>query len=481
MYYVVTLGSPPQDQVVIIDTGSSDLYLDASSAQDCQQSGENSCRGGTFDPGSSSTYKVVAPAPAFNTSFGDGSTASGPYATDTFGIGDVSISNVQFGLATEVDSTTGYAIGLMGIGYSVIEATTKQYANVPEVLVDAGVINSRLYSVFLNDQRDISGSILFGGIDTSKFTGPLATLNFLPQINSAASSIGPGFVNQFVSVVTAVNATIGGKTHTITEGGSSDYAAYYGSDKGLPVLLDTGSSAWTVDAEFYRRHFAPVFDFVDSNGACSCAHATSGDFVSLEFGGKVHIKIPASEFIIPIYDIETKQPTMYDSKNQACAFLISPAPPTGQGFQVMGDAILRSMYLVYDLDNAQVSIAQASEDDAAKPNIVTVQAGPSGVAKAIPSVITASPNKYSIPPAVTTGSFSASTIASTIGTATGTAAVPFSARISGNGGVVATGVPDTTSTPNAAAGLHAPGADFAGLWTVGAAAGFAALGAALIL
>jgi hypothetical protein len=478
---IVTLGSPPQAQVVIVDTGSSDLYLDASSAEDCQQSGQNSCRGGSFDPSGSSTYKIVAPSPAFNTSFGDGSTASGPFASDTFGIGDVSITNVQFGLATEVTSTTGYAVGLMGIGYSLIESTISKYPNVPEVLVAAGVINSRLYSVFLNDQRDISGSILFGGIDTSKYTGNLATLNLLPQINSAASSNGPGYINQFVSVVTAVNATVGGKAHTITEGGSSDYGAYYGSDRGLPVLLDTGTSGWAVDAEFYQRHFAPVFDYVKSDGTCSCAHATSGDFLTLEMGGKVRIKVPASEFIIPIYDIHTKQPVMFDSNNQACAFMITPGEPTGEGFQPMGDAILRSMYLVYDLDNAQVSIAQASEDDSAKPNIVTVQAGPSGVAKAVPSVITTATNSYSIPGAITSGSFSASTMASTIGTATGTAAVPFEARISGNGGVIATNVPDTTSSPNAAAGLHVTGADFSGLWAVGAAAGFAALGAALIL
>jgi hypothetical protein len=435
--------------------------------------------GGTFNPSNSNTYKVVAPAPAFNTSFGDGSTASGPYATDTFGIGDVSIANVQFGLATEVDSTTGPAIGLMGLGYTSIEAAVTPYANVPDVLFDAGVINSRLYSVFLNDQRDISGSILFGGIDTSKYTGTLATLNLLPQINSAASS-SRGYINQFVSVVTAANATVGGKTTMITSGGSSDYNAYYGSDHGLPVLLDTGSSGWSVDSDFYQRHFAPVFPYV-KRGICSCAYATSGDYLTLEFGGKVRIKIPASEWIIPIYDVETKQPQMIDSKTQACAFMITPSSPTGEGFGVMGDAILRSMYLVYDLDNAQVSIAQASEDDSAKPNIVTVQAGPSGVAKAVSNVATAPANSYDIQSAITTGSFSASTLASTIGTATGTAAVPFSARISGNGGVIATGVPDTTSSPNAAAGLHVPGGDSSGLWVVSAAAGFAALGAALIL
>jgi len=150
----VTVGTPPQDQVVILDTGSSDLYFDASTAQACEGSGPYSCRGGTFNPRNSNTYNVVDPAPAFNTSFGDGSTAVGPFAEDVVGIGEVLVDNVQFGVAEEVNSTTGYAIGLMGLGYSENEATEHQYPNMPEVLRDSGVINSRLYSIFLNDEGE---------------------------------------------------------------------------------------------------------------------------------------------------------------------------------------------------------------------------------------------------------------------------------------------------------------------------------------
>lgn len=147
----MTVGTPPQDQVVILDTGSSDLYFDSSSAATCQGDGPNSCRGGTFDSSKSSSYKVVAQSPAFNTAFGDGSTASGPFAEDTVGIGDVSISGVEFGVADNVNSTTGYAVGLMGLGYSINEASKREYPNIPEVLAASGEIASRLYSVWLND------------------------------------------------------------------------------------------------------------------------------------------------------------------------------------------------------------------------------------------------------------------------------------------------------------------------------------------
>lgn len=148
--FTVSVGTPPQVQTVILDTGSSDTYLDARDATACETTGEYSCRGGTFNSGSSSTYKVTIPN-GFSTSFGDGSTATGDFATDVVQIGDVAIDNVQFGLASNVNSTTGFAVGLMGIGYSLNEASSTQYANMPEVLRDSGAINSRLYSVFLND------------------------------------------------------------------------------------------------------------------------------------------------------------------------------------------------------------------------------------------------------------------------------------------------------------------------------------------
>ncbi|KAK6426539.1 hypothetical protein LTR81_001120 [Elasticomyces elasticus] len=497
-YYAnVTVGTPPQPQVVILDTGSSDLYFDAATAPACTTPEDDpfGCRGGEFDSSKSDTYTIVDPSPAFNTSFGDGSTASGPFAEDMIGIGDVVIDNVQFGVAEEVNSTTGYAIGLMGLGYSTNEATRHVYPNMPEVLRDTGVINSRLYSVYLNSVDQTSGTILFGGIDTTKFTGTLATLNLLTDRYTGA-------IDQFIQTVTALSLTNSSTTTPIFSGGSADDSAYSSSDTALPVLLDTGSSAWSMDSNVYDAYIAPLFPYVDSSGLCSCAHRQDDTQLTVEFGGKVNITVPISEFVVPIYNASTNEPYVYNrAGDEACAFMIVSSPSTGQGFQTLGDAVLRSMYVVFDLDNGQVSLAQAAVNVTAEPAIVTVAAGTSGVESALGSKTASYDDETaqtgSIAPVVTgvggnaTADFSVSTAQSTIGDATGTAAVPADAQVSETGGASGSGGSGSGSSSGGGAGatssaaalgrVGVPGVDFGGLWVGGVVLGMGVLGAGIML
>lgn len=477
-YGNVTAGTPAQFQVVIIDTGSSDLYFDASTSTTCQEASSNpdSCRGGSFDSANSTTYSIADPSPAFNTSFGDGSSAVGPFGRDVVCIGDVCLDNVQFGVAEEVVSTTGYAVGLMGVGYSENEATSTVYPNMPEVLKNAGVINSRLYSVYLNDESS-TGSILFGGIDTSRYTGDLATLNLLYDVGTNA-------IDQFITTVTALNATVSGKTTSFFSGGSPGAAAYDRNDASQVVLLDTGSSAWSVTSSLYKS-IAKAFPYIDSSGFCPCSYQNTGDSVSLQFGGAVTINVPSREFIVPVYNATTNEPLLYDTKGDyACAFMISEGASTGQGFLTLGDAILRSMYLVYDLDNGQVSIAQAKLNQTGSGSIVVVPSGVNGVASAVSSnyVSASGVQSYSIAPEVSaTVAFSASTAQSTIGEATGTDAIPADSRPSADSTSAGTGAAAASSSKGVAAGVTIPGFRWEGVWVTGIAVLGAAVGMGLMM
>jgi hypothetical protein len=70
-------------------------------------------------------------------------------------------------------------VGVLGIGYTTDEAVVNHqssYANLPKAMVADGLINSNAYSLWLNDLDANTGSILFGGVDSDKYTGDLETL-----------------------------------------------------------------------------------------------------------------------------------------------------------------------------------------------------------------------------------------------------------------------------------------------------------------
>lgn len=155
LYYAnVTVGTPAQDLSLQIDTGSSDVWVPYSGLSICTSARQGGCPGGSFDPDSSSTFKVVGQN-EFNISYVDGSGATGDYFTDALGIGNAKLSNFQMGISTR--GTIG--TGIMGIGYNnsvanVFTGSGSVYANLPDALVDQGAIKTQAYSLWLNDLRE---------------------------------------------------------------------------------------------------------------------------------------------------------------------------------------------------------------------------------------------------------------------------------------------------------------------------------------
>lgn len=77
----------------------------------------------------------------------DGTGALGNYVTDTIGFGGQSIPAFQFGVGLRSTSTEG----VLGIGYASNEIQVRRgngipYPNLPQRLVDDGLIKSNAYS-----------------------------------------------------------------------------------------------------------------------------------------------------------------------------------------------------------------------------------------------------------------------------------------------------------------------------------------------
>lgn len=113
---IVTVGTPPQNQFVLLDTGSSDLWFDASNATGLSGTYLDFIRESGFNRTSSTTYReIVDAASGFAIAYGDGTQASGPFGEDVVGIGSVSIAGVQFGVAETFDIYENFT-GILGVG-----------------------------------------------------------------------------------------------------------------------------------------------------------------------------------------------------------------------------------------------------------------------------------------------------------------------------------------------------------------------------
>jgi hypothetical protein len=108
----------------------------------------------------------------------DGTYAKGDYIKDVFAIGQAGEARMilQMGLATNISTSLEAAGGIMGIGYDNQESTSAKYLNFMDQMVHNQLTNTKLYSLWLNDVRSSTGSILFGGIDTEKYYGTLYSM-----------------------------------------------------------------------------------------------------------------------------------------------------------------------------------------------------------------------------------------------------------------------------------------------------------------
>lgn len=285
--------------------------------------------------------------------------------TDTLNIGGASLSNLQFGIGY----TSSSSEGILGIGYKINEVQVgrsglKAYDNVPAAMVAQNLISSNAYSLYLNDLDSSTGSILFGGIDTEQFEGTLATLP-VQSVNGEFAEF----------LITLTDVALGSTT--------------IASNQAVPVLLDSGSSLTYLPNAMTEAIYQAVDAQYDaSQGAAfvPCALATNTTTLDYTFSSP-KISVSMSELVIALSTSNGQQLTFNDG-TPACLFGIAPA---GSSTSVLGDTFIRSAYLVYDLDNNEISIAQTSFN-ATKSNVLEIASGTSGVpsATAVANAVAAS-------------------------------------------------------------------------------------------
>ncbi|KAI1616464.1 aspartic peptidase domain-containing protein [Exophiala viscosa] len=345
MGYLISLeiGTPPQKFNLTLDTGSSDLWVPYVDDETCK-SQKNGCPGGSFDPTTSSTFANDTSHTNFTALYGDGTKDIGYYFYDTVTLGGTTVKNFTMGLAeTTLDGTiTNDGQGICGISYRSGEAAEGwSHPTIYEEMVLQGLIDRSAYSLYLNDFQSGEGSILFGGVDSSKYHGDLTVLPLQPDQN--------GSYNAFWVALTGVSIKDDQGTNSLT---ADDFTGVY-------ALLDSGTTSTRLPADIWNALVEDLGIVVTSKGyfvPCALADIDSG--ITFTFGGSSGPTpmVPFSALMYPFVAATS------DEGVPLCYFL---AGPSVQGLTILGDSFLRSAYVVYDIPNNQVSIASAALNDTA--------------------------------------------------------------------------------------------------------------------
>lgn len=359
----VSVGTPGQQQILAIDTGSSDVWVLDVSADACtdpsiQQQAEDGCIT-TFDPSKSSSYKV-ADQNGFYIQYGDGTAAEGDYITDNLAIGGATVKALEMGLAYNATLFQG----LLGIGYDVNEASDSSdtsgtgqapfvYPSIIDTMLSQNLISAKAYSLYLDDLQASTGSIIFGGIDTDKFHGNLLEMPIVPDTYENGTKVYAEFT------VALTSFSITGQTGNTTSLTQGEYDA--------PVVLDSGTTLTYVPQRLAALIYEKLNAVDDTQNSglvfVDCDILTSAPKTTFNFGfggsSGVSIEVPVDEMIFDLSGLFSLQgyapPDLPFSS--VCALGINGQ--TEEPF-ILGDTFLRSAYVVYDLKNNLIAIAQTN-------------------------------------------------------------------------------------------------------------------------
>ncbi|XP_058931662.1 gastricsin [Kogia breviceps] len=313
----ISIGTPPQNFLVLFDTGSSNLWVPSVYCQ--SQACTSHSR---FNPRLSSTYSTNGQT--FSLQYGSGSLA-GFFGYDTLTVQGIKVPNQEFGLSENEPGTNFlYAKfdGIMGMAYpdlSMGGATTALQGMLQE-----GALTSPVFSFYLGRQQGFhdGGAVIFGGVDSSLYTGQIS---WAPVTHELYWQIG---IEEFL---------IG------------DQATGWCS-QGCQAIVDTGTSLLTVPQQFMGSLLQATGAQEDEYGQLlvDCNNIQSLPTLTFTINGVQFPLSPASYIL--------------NNDGRSCMVGVEPTylpSQNGQPLWILGDVFLRSYYSVYDMGNNRVGFATA--------------------------------------------------------------------------------------------------------------------------
>jgi len=306
----IEIGTPPQQFKVVLDTGSSNLWIPS---KDCYSI---ACfLHQSYDHTASTSYKKNGTE--FKIQYGSGS-LTGIVSQDTVTIGDLTIKKQDFAEATEEPGLAfafGKFDGIMGMAYDTISVNkiVPPFYN----MLNQGLINDPMFAFYLSGE-ETGSEVVFGGYDTDHFKGDLTKL---PLRRKAYWEVDLDAIS------------LGDQTANLD---------------GYGAILDTGTSLIVVPttmAELINNELGAKKGF-GGQYTVECDKRDSLPDISFTLTG-VNFTLSAYQY------------TLEASGSCISAFQGMDIPPPAGPLVILGDSFLRKYYSIYDLGSNSVLIGEA--------------------------------------------------------------------------------------------------------------------------
>ncbi|RPD78625.1 acid protease [Lentinus tigrinus ALCF2SS1-7] len=345
----VTIGTPPQSFKIVLDTGSSDLWVAATECLSCGQTPP-------FDPTKSSTIQQVTglggQAQTITIRYGSGR-VDGILASDTVSMSGFTVNPQRLVVVEQMTDglLDGDVSGIMGLAFEALAST--QATPFWQALVNSNQFNSPEISFWLARHLDdvnpaveeAGGVMTLGGTNSSLFSGDI-------EFNSLVNDGPPSF---WMLELTGV--TVQGKSVSVPTGSSALSA------------IDTGTTLIGGPSDAVQAIYSAVPGAQALNGqmegffAFPCS--TKVD-ISMAFGGKLW----------PISEADMNLGTVSPGMCLGGIFDLTLGSSVGSGggnpTWVVGDTFLKNVYSVFRANPAAVGFAQLSDAAGGSPGMCPI-------------------------------------------------------------------------------------------------------------
>ncbi|CAD8119696.1 unnamed protein product [Paramecium sonneborni] len=335
---LMEFGSLKQPMELIIDTGSSDLWVPSIDGKGFLNNIKRfDCKESSTCINTNSRYQI----------FYDDGPISGTLAWDQVWMHNIKF-NQSFLLIERASGNMASSGGILGLGFNSNAAN--QNPSILESLYEQKLISKKYFSLYLKDEGEFGSYILFGGIDM-KFVQKGHKISYVPLISDYQYLIGIEGMSIDDELFTIATALVDSGTSCLT-------VPAVAMDDMLQVFAAKGVQC-SYRVENYAPSYCTVHCFVNATHEQGIIDAFP--IIKINVNSSFELLLNPQDYIYSC--------TILDGSQSKCNTKLERSQI--DDFLLLGDAFLHSYYTVFDQADKKIGFAHSINNKGLKLHVKT--------------------------------------------------------------------------------------------------------------